>query len=132
MIEGINAFTYGQDIPSAAHRTAVTNLCVGCHMQTLSASDPGLYLAGGHTWNMNYSVSTNGVTTTVDKVDVCVQCHGKIASFDFPRGDINGDGVIEGVQTEVQHLLDKLVHDAAEQHLPVERQTTMCRTAWSR
>jgi hypothetical protein len=108
MIEGINAFTYGQDIPSAAHRTAVTNLCVGCHMQTLSASDPGLYLAGGHTWNMSYDVVTNNVTTTVDKVDVCVQCHGQIASFDFPRGDINGDGVIEGVQTEVQHLLDKL------------------------
>jgi cytochrome c553 len=108
MVEGLNAVTYGQNIPSAAHRTAVTNLCVGCHMQTLSLSDPGLYLAGGHTWNMSYSVVTNGVTNTVDKVDVCVQCHGQIASFDMPRGDLNGDGVIEGAQTEVQHLLDKL------------------------
>ena len=40
MIEGINANTYGQTIPSSAHRYAVTNLCVGCHMQTLSSSDP--------------------------------------------------------------------------------------------
>ena len=108
MIEGVNAFTYGQTIPSSAHRIAVTNLCVGCHMQTLASSDPGLYLAGGHTFNMSYNVVTNGVTNTVDKVGVCVQCHGQIASFDMPRGDYNGDGVIEGVQTEVQKLLDKL------------------------
>ena len=112
MIEGINAFTYGQAMPSSAHRYAVTNLCVGCHMQPLSANDPGLYLAGGHTWNMSYSlVTTNGttlVTNSYDKVDVCVQCHGPIDSFDMPRQDYNGDGVIEGVQTEVQHLLDKL------------------------
>ncbi len=38
MIEGINAFTYGQTIPSSAHRNSVTNLCVGCHMQTLASS----------------------------------------------------------------------------------------------
>jgi hypothetical protein len=115
MIEGINAMTYGQAIPSSAHRYAVTNLCVGCHMQTVNQyigtttnKDPAFLLAGGHTFNMTYNVVTNGVTNTVDKVDVCVQCHGQIASFDMPREDYNGDGVIEGVQTEVQHLLDKL------------------------
>ena len=48
------------------------------------------------------------MTNTVDKVGVCVQCHGPITSFNFPTADYNGDGVIEGVQTEVQHLLDKL------------------------
>ena len=42
MIEGINAITYGQTIPSSAHRYAVTNLCVGCHMQTLSRDRSGL------------------------------------------------------------------------------------------
>jgi hypothetical protein len=108
MVLGINANTYGQAIPSSAHRHAVTNLCVGCHMQTLSSSDPGLYLAGGHTWNMSYSAITNGVTNVVDKVDVCAQCHGPITSFNMVVQDYNGDGVTEGVQTEVQHLLDKL------------------------
>ena len=39
---------------------------------------------------------------------MCIQCHGPITSFNFPVADYNGDGVIEGVQTEVQHLLDKL------------------------
>jgi hypothetical protein len=108
MIEGINAVTYGQVIPSSAHRYAVTDLCVGCHMQTVGATDPAFLHAGGHTFAMSYNVVTNGVTNTVDKVDACVQCHGPIASFDMPRGDYNGDGIIEGVQTEVQHLLDKL------------------------
>jgi Doubled CXXCH motif (Paired_CXXCH_1) len=112
MIEGVNAHTYGKTIPSAAHRTAVTNLCVGCHMQTANYGDPAYLQAGGHTFGMTYNVvTTNGttlVTNSYDKVDVCVQCHGQIDSFDMVRGDLNGDGVIEGVQTEVQKLLNKL------------------------
>ena len=111
MIEGINAITYGKDIPSSAHRYAVTNLCVGCHMQATASdpNDPSFLKAGGHTFHMSYTVvSTNGVTNTVDRVNACVQCHGPIDDFDMPRQDYNGDGVIEGVQTEVQHLLDKL------------------------
>jgi hypothetical protein len=112
MIEGVNAHTYGQAIPSSAHRYAVTNLCVGCHMQTVNLGDPAFLQAGGHTFNMTYSVvSTNGgllVTNSHDKADVCVQCHGAVSSFDMVRGDYNGDGVTEGVQTEVQHMLDTL------------------------
>ena len=109
MLEGINAVTYGKVIPSAAHRDAVTNTCVGCHMQTVAATDPAFLQAGGHTFSMTYDVVTSGVTNTLDKVDVCIQCHGQgLTSFDFPVQDYNGDGVIEGVQTEVQHLLDKL------------------------
>ena len=108
MIEGINAVTYGQNIPSSAHRFAVTNLCVGCHMQTVDSTDPAFLHAGGHTFRMSYNTVSNGVTNTVDKTDACAQCHGPVASFDMPRQDYNGDGVIEGVQTEVQHLLDKL------------------------
>src|ERR1041384_5174065 len=39
MIEGINGVTYGQAIPSSAHRYAVTDLCVGCHMQSTAVGD---------------------------------------------------------------------------------------------
>jgi hypothetical protein len=112
MIEGINAHTYGRTIPSSAHRYAVTNLCVGCHMQSTTTTDPAFLKAGGHTFGMTYSVvTTNGgllVTNTYGKLDVCAQCHGSVSSFDMVRGDYNGDGVIEGVQTEVQHMLDTL------------------------
>jgi hypothetical protein len=108
MIEGVNAVTYGQNIPSSPHRDVVSDVCVGCHMQTVGTTDPAFLLAGGHTFHMSYSVTNAGVVTTVDKVDACYQCHGQISSFDFPTADYNGDGIIEGVQTEVQHLLDKL------------------------
>jgi hypothetical protein len=57
---------------------------------------------------MTYKTVNAGVTNTVDLVDVCVKCHGPIEEFNFARKDYDGDGVIEGVQTEVQHLLDKL------------------------
>jgi hypothetical protein len=57
---------------------------------------------------MTYDVVTAGVTNTLDLVDTCVKCHGPIEGFNFARKDYDGDGVIEGVQTEVQHLLDNL------------------------
>jgi Cytochrome c554 and c-prime len=100
MLEGVNGFTYGENIPSSAH-AAVSNTCVTCHMQTLASSDPALLLAGGHTFNMS---STNG-----DLVAACQQCHGPtLTSFNFPVEDFDGDGVTEGVQTQVQNLLNKL------------------------
>ncbi len=108
MLEGRNAFTYGQTIPSSSHRTTVADACVGCHMQTVNLGEPGFLLSGGHTFKMSYQAVANGVTNTVDKVNVCAQCHGNIASFDFPVQDYNGDGVIAGVQTEVQSMLDRL------------------------
>jgi hypothetical protein len=108
MLEGVNGYTYGQDIPSSAHRFAVSDTCVTCHMQTVGSSDPAFTKAGGHTFSMSYTIVTNGVSTQVDKTDVCMQCHGPITDFDMPRQDYNGDGIVEGVQTEVQHLIDKL------------------------
>lgn len=101
MLEGVNAYTFGQVIPSSAHANAVSNTCVTCHMQTLSSSDPNLLLAGGHTFNM--------ATNSNDLVAACQQCHGpSVSSFNFPLQDYDGDGVVEGVQTEVQHLLNKV------------------------
>jgi hypothetical protein len=106
MFEGINAITYGQSIPSSAHKLAVTNACVGCHMQTIASTDPGFLLSGGHTWEMSYLSVTNGVTNKVEQVAVCNQCHGGINSFDFPV--FNYNGVTVGIQTEVQSLLNQL------------------------
>jgi hypothetical protein len=108
MVEGVNAITYGKVIPSGAHSYTISNVCVGCHMQPVASTDPAFTKAGGHTFSMTYSVVSNGVTSVIDKVDVCVKCHGPITHFDMVRKDYNGDGVIEGIQTEVQRLLDKL------------------------
>jgi len=109
MVEGVNGYTYGKFIPSSTHSYVVTNVCVGCHMQPVAAGDPAFLKAGGHTFSMTYSVSTNGVTNIVDKTDVCIACHGPaVTQFNFARKDYDGDGNIQGVQTEVQNLLNQL------------------------
>src|ERR1035441_3960271 len=114
MLEGVNAVTYGQNIPSAPHANVVSNTCAGCHMQPVAATvvvngvtnaNPAFTKAGGHTFKMSY---TNSLGAKVSVADVCTQCHGAVTNFDFPVADYNGDGVVEGVQTEVHHLLDKL------------------------
>ncbi len=107
MIEGVNGFTYGQTIPSSAHRTAVSDVCVTCHMQTVNTTDPAFTHAGGHTFEISWA--GNSTNAGVDLVAACQNCHGpQLTSFDFPLQDYDGDGVIDGVQTEVQHLMDKL------------------------
>jgi hypothetical protein len=105
MLEGVNAVTYGQVIPSAPHANVVSNTCAGCHMQPIASTDPAFTKAGGHTFKMSY---TNSLGAEVSVAYVCTQCHGAITNFDFKVADYNGDGIVEGVQTEVHHLLDKL------------------------
>jgi hypothetical protein len=107
MLEGTNAYTYGVDIPSSAHVDVVEDTCVTCHMQSITdPKDPAFTNAGGHTFKMSY---TDAKGVKHDSVGACQQCHGKkITSFDFARLDYDGDHKIEGVQTEVQHLMDQL------------------------
>ncbi len=114
MLEGVNAVTYGKVIPSAPHANVVADTCAGCHMQPVAATlivsgvtnaNPAYTKAGGHTFKMSY---TNSLGAKIPLADVCAQCHGAVTNFDFPVADYNGDGVVEGVQTEVHHLLDKL------------------------
>ncbi len=100
MLAGVNGITYGATIPSSAHLFAVADACVTCHMQATDTDTNLFTYAGGHT----FWPSGNGF----DAVAACMQCHGPITTFDFARQDYDGDGVVDGVQTEVQHLVDKL------------------------
>lgn len=104
MLVGANAVTYGKVIPSSAHYQVVQDSCVTCHMQDTARTDPAHLQVGGHTWKMAWDTGSN----RVELVQACVQCHGDIDTFDFKRQDYDGDGIIEGVQTEVKGLLDKL------------------------
>ncbi len=103
MLVGANAITYGKEIPSSAHREVVEEACVTCHMQEAESS-PAFTHAGGHSWNMKWDSGTN----TVELTEACVQCHGDIEGFNFKRQDFDGNGIVEGVQTEVKGLLAKL------------------------
>ncbi|HTX37575.1 MAG TPA: multiheme c-type cytochrome [Bryobacteraceae bacterium] len=106
MLMGTNGYTYGQEIPSSAHQFVVTNTCIDCHMQTVASTDPAFLNAGDHTFSTTYAPAGK---TPEDLVGACQSCHGPdITSFNFPLFDYNGDGKIDGVQTEVQELLDQL------------------------
>ena len=105
MLEGVNAVTYGQVIPSSPHANVVSNTCVGCHMQTIASTDPAFTLAGGHTTKMSY---TNSVGNLVKVTYVCTQCHGAITNFDILEPDYVGYGYSQGIQTQVQILMNQL------------------------
>jgi len=105
MLEGVNAVTYGQVIPSAPHANVVSNTCAGCHMQTIASTDPAFTVAGGHTTKMSY---TNSLGVKIPVAYVCTQCHGTVTNFDIPAPDYVGYGYSQGIQTQVQILLNQL------------------------
>jgi hypothetical protein len=47
-------------------------------------------------------------TNVVEMTEACVKCHGEVEGFNFKRQDYDGNGAVEGVQTEVKGLMDKL------------------------
>jgi hypothetical protein len=107
MLMGTNGFTYGKAIPSSAHGDVVADTCVACHMQTVAATDPALGKVGGHTFKVTFAGDT--ATPQTDLVGTCQSCHGPdLTAINFPLMDYDGDGQIDGVQTEVQHLMDQL------------------------
>jgi len=107
MLMGTNGFTYGKRIPSSAHGDVVEDTCVNCHAQTPASTDPALGQVGGHTFKMSFAGTSK--IPAEQMVAACQTCHGPdVTTFDFPLMDYDGDGVIDGAQTEVQHLLDKL------------------------
>jgi len=105
MFLGQNAYEYGLPIAGLTTHTQLEDGCVTCHMS--AATGKATNMLGGHTWKMAGPDSTG---TEVDNVTVCQQCHGPIASFDDVKAaaDYDGNGKIEGVQTEVQGLLNRL------------------------
>ncbi len=109
MLSGTGAITYGKKLASSSHIVAVEKKCAGCHMATTPApGQPGHNLVGGHTLNMTWNNGTpDDPSDDVKNVSACQTCHVNITTtFDFPaREDYDGDGVIEGVQTEVKGMM---------------------------
>lgn len=106
MLAGVNGYEYGLDMPKSRHMQAVENSCVGCHMQLIAkTSFSNLNTkVGGHTFRMAYEDGTNTYKVT----EVCSVCHVESGTFDFGGEDYDRDGTVEGVQTEIQDLLDTL------------------------
>jgi hypothetical protein len=125
---GVGAYDYGQVMGNSFHTYLAD--CQTCHMYLLQAGDtitvndnPLLITSGNlasyanvlgdHTFEMDYTyVDTNGVTNVVDNIAACNQCHASfepVESFDFQPAnghDYDGNGLVQGIQTETQGLID--------------------------
>jgi hypothetical protein len=100
MFLGQNAYQYGDSTISGINtHGGLTDACVTCHMQQRGSNAAN----SNHQWNMSDS--------TGDYVTVCKSCHGQsLKSFNDIKAssDWDGNGKIEGVQTEVQGMVTKL------------------------
>ncbi len=89
--------------------------CVTCHMASAEAfsDQTGIYnRLGEH----SFVIATTVDGQRIENLDACNLCHN-LTTFDrHARGDFDGNGVVEGVQTEVRGLLDVLMA-AIEQSL---------------
>lgn len=103
-----NAVTFGQNIESSPHLEATGDACVTCHMYPGTVDDYGnVILVGSHTFRMSED--------TTDNVAACAPCHGDIGTkfsdkkaFIDNTFDLDGDGVANGLQIEIQGLLNQL------------------------
>lgn len=109
MLQGTHGFQFaGYTYTSTTHASVVRDGCIGCHMGNPAQHDG--YNVGGHSFNMQYE-SHDGTTYTL--AGVCASCHTNYASassFDvvFTGRDLDGDGTVEGIQTEMDNLADSL------------------------
>ena len=111
LFHGTNAIDYGI-VPNkpSIHLHLLENSCATCHMQPLPNSDPMVNQVGDHTFKMNFDPGTpDDHHDDVPLTKICQECHGPdVDSFDMPVADFNYDFVVEGIQTEVHHLLEAL------------------------
>lgn len=111
MIVGTGGYDYGEAVDDSAHKVMGIG-CVDCHMAPTPGwvddeeggnSLPGHDEVGAHTFNMT---SRGGV----ENIAACTGCHADLEGFNRTADDdYDGDGVVEGIQDEVQGLLDVLL-----------------------
>jgi hypothetical protein len=111
MLLGTNAVEFGHTIPSSTHKFALADACVSCHMYaTPDTGQAGRDKIGGHSFAMHTDNGTPDPSDDVENVAACASCHGPISSFDdiIAAADYDGDGTIEGVQSEVKGMMTNL------------------------
>jgi hypothetical protein len=113
MYYGSNAYQYGDSsLTGLMTHGSLADACVTCHMAP--GANPGNLTQAGHTWAMVDSAGK----PTVGGLLACQPCHGTITNYSDIRAsaDYDGNGKIEGFQTELEGLLtrlkNKLPHDS--------------------
>ena len=102
MLLGENAYEYsGYDYDNSPHTNVTAEGCLSCHM-----SPSGDYTLGGHSFGM-YDEEKDHENLTGCNASTCHA--GDVSKFNFTADDdYDWDGEDEGVQDEVQGLLDSL------------------------
>ena len=110
IIAGTNGYQFGWKFPTSPHMQAA-NGCIACHMATAGVNPDGtVQLVGSHSLNMV------DPKTGHDNVAACAPCHGTSVGTSFDQklfyvngnADLDGNGKAEGLQIEVQGLLDRI------------------------
>lgn len=113
MLLATNVPTFGLDLPTSPHLQATEDGCVDCHMALKGYPDQidedgNVRTFGGHTFNMVNEEGEHNVAS-------CAPCHGEIGEtfgskkyYVNGNADLDNDGTEEGLQEEVQGLLDYL------------------------
>ncbi|MBM3214728.1 hypothetical protein FJZ36_07430 [Candidatus Poribacteria bacterium] len=121
MLNGTGAITYGKQIGSSVHTLVTFEGCVTCHKDL--GPDKGEYgenRIAGHSFRMKWNGDTpEDPRDDIEHLKACQRCHPGISTFNIPaKGDYDGNGKVEGVQTEVGGLLNILAkllpNDGAE------------------
>jgi len=106
MLIGSNAYEYdGYTYGNSAHTNAAVDGCPMCHM----AAPVGIYV-GGHTFFTRFRDDFENLDfQDVNGCNVAACHNGEIEDFDrLAREDFDHDTEIEGVQTEIEGMLDSL------------------------
>jgi hypothetical protein len=101
MFLGSNGYQYGDmSFEGLMTHGGLEHSCATCHM----SGRPSL---PNHEWSMD---PADYVGTTFNPMDACKDCHGPISSYDDIQAfyDLDDDGTVEGVQTEIAGLMSLL------------------------
>ena len=103
MLIGENAYEYaGYTYTKSAHTAVATDGCISCHMA--DSRHPSI---GGHSWNM-VNEERSFQNTAGCNVSGCHQVAQLTTLNRTADADFDWDGSVEGVQDEIEGLLDSL------------------------
>jgi hypothetical protein len=98
---GKNVETFDLGSYPVSPHASVPDTCVGCHMAERGEEQA---MVGGHTFDVRAG--------NVENSNACTACHQGLETFNRTAyGDFDGDGIVEGIQDEVDGL-DALVRGA--------------------
>lgn len=122
---GVNAWSFGADIKqvTSVHQVVTQDACMTCHMARIPQNGWSVEkgtLLGGHSFKITNSLDTDTPSDDISNYrNACQPCHLTMTSIDrvMKTGqDYDGNGKVEGIQTEVRGLLMRIANRLIERY----------------